>query len=132
MVRLTESLMNLTLPSPMQQLTPPAWKLSALLSTARDDALRPQCVHVSLNTLGSTTVLNIDMAMLPCDQFWPRWVSMKPVPVEFQAAEHMLMTASVTAGLVWQSKSIEPKGICTAWSPKSRWRGRSFWVPTAA
>src|SRR5262249_32317763 len=48
------------------------------------------------------------------------------------AAVQSWMTDCVTAGAAEASKIIDAKGIWTFWSPMSRWRGCSVWVPTTA
>src|SRR5262245_51794998 len=83
---LTESLMNLTEPSPARTLTPPGWKLSRLAKTERlPEPVLEQWVHWSCREFGVTTVLNIEETIPPCIQSRPRWTSVL-AEVEFQAA----------------------------------------------
>src|SRR5262245_56436419 len=83
---LIESLMNLTLPSPIVTLTPPGCQLSALLRSDRaPEPMRLQYANESLYTLGGAIVLNKLIAIAPCDQLSPRWSSAFP-PVRVDQA----------------------------------------------
>src|SRR2546421_11198746 len=111
-----ESFRNWMWPSAIRTLTPPGWKLSELLNRdAEPEPVWLQYVHSSDSPLGTTTVLNSVMAIDPCIQESPRWMS-GALP-EFQAALHAWIPASTPVGLLKTLDWMAVAGSVTSVNP---------------
>src|SRR5262249_50206023 len=102
MLRLTEFLMNTTWPSPITTLTPPGWRLVALmmwvLSMPQPAQPTRQAVHGF--SLGVRMVLNIVQPITPMDQRWPTALGRSLAALVGHAWSHAAMKLSTAVGLL--------------------------------
>src|SRR5262245_59594752 len=109
--------MNFTLPSAIIVLTPPGWKLLALLNGAIVvEPVLLQCDH--LYWLGVTTVLNSVWVMQPCAQSRPFWLS--KLLLVFQAWSHCAIAANTAGSAELTLSTRAAADIPTLFTPISR------------